>query len=272
MQTTSPSLQLLQQLERYSLLSVYPAPAKLAPWVQCIWYTEPSTVVIASQKPPSAYQYPDGGATLQFEYNHQGLVKTSLGLALERKAVTFQSVFGRMGVHFKPGGLFALCGIEAAECYPATLDNLTLTPRLQLPPALLDTSHTATTMPQRIALLWHWLEERAAMIQASGLIQYFNAQSPARAEHFLYDWPISERQIERHFMREVGVCARTLMQMQRIHYARALISFSPTLKLTDIAQKAGYYDQSHFIKAFRKYVQTTPSQYRKRKRLLLQNS
>ncbi len=50
--------------------------------------------------------------------------------------------------------------------------------------------------------------------------------------------------------------------MLRINFAKDLLQKRHNEAITAIAQDAGFYDQSHFVKAFKQYLGTTPLEYR----------
>src|SRR5690606_41200774 len=59
---------------------------------------------------------------------------------------------------------------------------------------------------------------------------------------------VSERQLERRFLRRVGIGPKRFAQLRRFERATALMGTQPSL--TRAALAAGYYDQAHFIREF----------------------
>jgi AraC-like DNA-binding protein len=68
---------------------------------------------------------------------------------------------------------------------------------------------------------------------------------------------LSERQLERRFLARVGVTPKRFAMLRR--FERALFLAESAGSLSRLAQEAGYYDQSHFIREFRSYAGTAPS-------------
>lgn len=62
---------------------------------------------------------------------------------------------------------------------------------------------------------------------------------------------------------KVGVCPKTFSKIIRFQNAVQLIDSDPNMNLTQISNINGYYDQSHFIKDFSKYMGMTPKKYQK---------
>ncbi len=67
---------------------------------------------------------------------------------------------------------------------------------------------------------------------------------------------LSERQLERRFLQRVGVTPKRFATLRRFERASALAVTAPSL--TDAALAAGYYDQSHFIRDFRRFAGEAP--------------
>ncbi len=65
------------------------------------------------------------------------------------------------------------------------------------------------------------------------------------------------REFRRYYRSTIGEMARH----ERIEFACREI-LKPDAKLTDVAISAGFYDQSHFAKTFKRIMGVTPSQYR----------
>ena len=71
---------------------------------------------------------------------------------------------------------------------------------------------------------------------------------------------ITPRSLERHFMEEIGMPAKELLQIFRINRAIRLLAEKPDANLAGISYLSGYFDQSHFIKDIRKITGILPGQ------------
>ena len=69
---------------------------------------------------------------------------------------------------------------------------------------------------------------------------------------------LSRRQFERRFVERIGVSPKSLAQI--VKFQHVLQSMKNVERLTHLAYDAEYYDQSHFIKDFRKRSGATPKQ------------
>ena len=69
---------------------------------------------------------------------------------------------------------------------------------------------------------------------------------------------LSARQLNRRFMREVGVGPKHLAKVIQLKDAMTTLASGGAGTLRTLAQSAGYFDQSHFINDFQRLVGTNP--------------
>ena len=67
----------------------------------------------------------------------------------------------------------------------------------------------------------------------------------------------------RLFKKSLGLSPHKYVLQNRIERAKKLITVSGDLSLSDIALQAGFYDQTHFGKAFKKYMGVSPKAFSK---------
>lgn len=67
----------------------------------------------------------------------------------------------------------------------------------------------------------------------------------------------------RVFKNQFGLTPKALIINQKINRAKKLLLENKELNLVDIALEAGFYDQSHFIKSFKRVFAVSPSIYKK---------
>ncbi|MEZ4445164.1 MAG: helix-turn-helix domain-containing protein [Polyangiaceae bacterium] len=73
---------------------------------------------------------------------------------------------------------------------------------------------------------------------------------------------VSTRQVERLFARYLGCPPKTLARILRFQHALRSLMQDPGTTLADVAMAAGYFDQAHFIKDFRRMSGGVPRGYR----------
>ena len=73
----------------------------------------------------------------------------------------------------------------------------------------------------------------------------------------------SKEYIIRIFKKEFGLTPHAFLMNEKVNYAKNILDKSDSLNLTEIALELGFYDQSHFIKFFKKSFAITPNKYKK---------
>ncbi len=69
------------------------------------------------------------------------------------------------------------------------------------------------------------------------------------------------RQLERHFKNQIGISPKQLSKVIRLQAALQMLLNKKTATLTDIAYENEYFDQNHFIKDFKEFVDVTPKEF-----------
>lgn len=72
---------------------------------------------------------------------------------------------------------------------------------------------------------------------------------------------VTERTFQRIFKKYVGITANEYRRICQYYFAFSQLKDGHFEKLTDVAFSNGYFDQSHFIRSFKKFAKTTPNQY-----------
>lgn len=71
----------------------------------------------------------------------------------------------------------------------------------------------------------------------------------------------SQSSLRRHFVTQIGLPPKRLLQILRFQTAATLKELHPHLSWTRVGLEAGYYDQSHFITEFRAMSGAAPSSF-----------
>lgn len=69
------------------------------------------------------------------------------------------------------------------------------------------------------------------------------------------------RQIERKFLKQIGISPKQLGKVVRLQTALKLLLNQKTETFTQIAYESEYYDQNHFIKDFKEFTGITPKEF-----------
>lgn len=95
--------------------------------------------------------------------------------------------------------------------------------------------------------------------QAIGFI--IEQKGKIRIKELLQRLHITERTFERNFMAQVGLTPKQFAKIIQFQSSLHQLTQSNFNKLIDIGFDSGFSDQSHFIRAFKKYTGQTPSFY-----------
>lgn len=79
---------------------------------------------------------------------------------------------------------------------------------------------------------------------------------------------VSVRQLERGFQQVIGTSPKSFARTLRFQEAQRRLMFHPDTELPALAHDCGYFDQAHFIKDFKAFSGTTPSDYADRMRAM----
>jgi AraC-like DNA-binding protein len=229
-----------------------PHPA-LAPYVACYWS-------IAASVPLINRILPDGCTDILVQDNLEvvGAMSQAIVLPVDSHSLT-------VGIRFKPGGGAAFFRLPLHELTDQTLElrslwgcaTLDLTERLA----------EAVTAHQKIACLEAFLLRRLDQLPSldttvqSAIAAIRQAHGDISVTILRTDLALSERQLERTFRHHTGLTPRQFTRLTRFRQVVHLLH-QPALPLTDVAYRAGYYDQAHFIHDFKALAGLTPRDYR----------
>jgi AraC-like DNA-binding protein len=79
---------------------------------------------------------------------------------------------------------------------------------------------------------------------------------------------ISRRSLDRLFKKYISTSANIYLRIIKIKYTRENLRNMKFESLTQVGYDNGYFDQSHFIKEFKIFMQKSPKQYMKEKKTL----
>lgn len=211
---------------------------------------------------------PGTGAVLGFQLRgrvraEHGLLATAGITGVQSSARRYQYLgeTASILVRFTAQGV-ACFGVPASELAgrSVALDDLFPAARVR---ALRGRLHDARTVGERVACVEAFLcaqpfaEDRLvarAMQALSG-----NPGEPEAVARVARALGLSERQLERRFLQRIGVSPKRYAGLVRFERALELVRRAPSL--TRAALDAGYYDQSHFIREFRRFAGVAPGRF-----------
>ena len=168
---------------------------------------------------------------------------------------------------FQPDGLHKLLGISAHELK----DQIVLTQDVFGKPAvtLYENLGYLKKTDEKVHALNTFFYNLVVQNKSSSqqvlpaVLQYINRQKGLVTVEQMANYSgYTERHMERIFSQQVGMSPKKFVNIIQLHSFLKLLRNKPAEKdLTSICYEGGYFDQSHLIRAFKKYTGITPSEY-----------
>jgi AraC-like DNA-binding protein len=203
---------------------------------------------------------PDGCMDVIFGLGRSPRI-TVVGTMTRAIAIPLAPGMNTFGIRFRPGGALPWLRVPADELTDTDADphDCALCP----PSWLLDSLITEPSLDARARCASEWLLGIARALGQNGSVYAAarmltrEAQSVSAAAREL---GISERTLQRSFQRDVGL---TPAEYRRVARLRRLLRRLETsgVSLADAAVEAGYYDQPHLDREFRRLVGCPPRQW-----------
>lgn len=76
---------------------------------------------------------------------------------------------------------------------------------------------------------------------------------------------LSQRSMQRHFKEQIGMAPKTYARICRFNRARQFLDQTENPFWPELVHKLGYFDQSHFIRDFRRFAGRSPGAYMEEK-------
>lgn len=252
-----------------------PTPPPLRAFIECYWSA------VADQPPfqPQEALIPDGtielmfnfGDTYQHLFHKNGVAEVKRGhvIGIRRKAlyITQASRQDFFCVRFKPGGTFPFFGIPACQFADTILSLDDLLPDVYRD---LECRLYATKAPmQRVALLNNFFLDQLRDLPAqwktsSRFIATMEAKSMSVGQA-MRTLQFNYKKLERHLKAATGLTPEEYLKIRRFNYAVKTMYAGQYRNMTEVGYHAGYYDQSHFIRDFKRLSGQTPLQFLKSK-------
>lgn len=244
----------------------------LAPYVKCYWMVEAEAM--SGPGEPERVM-PDGCMEMIIHYGDRFQLIQDGQKETQSRAFVFGQIerfidmmpsgrSGMIGVRFQPFGLQAFLDIPILHLNGHAVDLVDLFGRegRDLENRVLG----ATSFEQRARCVEQFLLLKFSNHQADPLIAH-TIRSMSRnhgltsMEALAMEHRLSVRTLERRFRQSAGLAPKTFARIFRFQNVFRLMETHPSIKLTQLALEAGYYDQAHFIREFREFAGMTPRAY-----------
>jgi AraC-like DNA-binding protein len=188
------------------------------------------------------------------------------GLHTRPLKITFEN-FHTFGIQMKPVAVKALFGMPLSEIRDYYVEGAMVFDTVRIMEAQLHSKSSFTKRAQWFEnFLLKKINETADLHNAINLdraiIRHLIQKQHGSSKTIQDIMGYSRTQTFRLFNEWFGISAHSYQKLQQ--FIRATKSLHNTdAKLTDVGFENGYYDQSHFIRAFQEFAGMTPGEYRK---------
>lgn len=132
----------------------------------------------------------------------------------------------------------------------------------------------ATSFEERIELTRQFIsrwEARTRQRDVGKLIQQMmldilRNHGDVRVNELAEQTGYSSRYLQKVMLEHVGLAPQTALANIRFQSALQLMVAEPGISVAEVAQRTGYYDQSHFTKVFKEYMKMTPAAFQEQLR------
>lgn len=241
-------------------LEIAPLPA-LSRAVVCFWAVRPEAAGPVARE---RRVYPDGCFDLVFDLDRPGLPLSSAAVGPMTRAIVVAPAAGaHFGIRFRPGRASRLFGPPLSE-----LRDLHL-------PAEDFLGAGVRELGERLAReATDWSRARMAArflvrrLEALGGDRFLAARlqlalgaarDGARVGDLAVRLGITARQLERTFLREVGLRPKELFRLARFRRGLERLRTGSVPTLARLADELGYADQAHFTREFARFAGQSPS-------------
>lgn len=253
----------------------HPIDPRLAPFVRLIWSMELDGA--DADLPPDRI-LPDGIVETVFHYGRPYRMRSATDAfrTQPRSVAVLQTArlveiapprdaSGFVSVRFQPWGFAHFTRVPLhgiAEAFP-TAPDLWGAPAADLEERLAE----ARTLDERVRLIQGFLVDLLARHERPTIEPLvraiWSAGGDVRVRRLARQLGFGERRLERVCRQQIGMTPKRFARLSRFLAACDLLRTQP-LSLTQVAHRAGYYDQAHFTNDFRALAGEAPSALRAR--------
>lgn len=253
----------------------YPPHPSLAAHVRCFWLMEDDDPACAAR---IERIIPDGCIEIIIHYastfrdphdaDNRARVHRTIVAGQITRCLHLQPTgpIGMVGIRFEPGGAAAFLGLPMDELSDriAPLDAAWGPFAAELE----DSVRAARTDHERIRLLQHAMMSLAR--HAADRLDNVIAACVSHASATGGTVPVDElvtlsgmsgRQLERRFLRVVGLTPKFLCRIMRFRRVFDIIEHSGAIDWRSAALACGYYDQAHLIRDFKAFADRSPAAF-----------
>lgn len=159
-----------------------------------------------------------------------------------------------LGVRFAPGGALPFIRIPLNELTDSIVNLSDIDPALDREIAECSNPEMVESLLTRLLVSRYF--PNSEVRSATSYIVNSNGRVPV--DQLANEIGISGRQLERRFLREVGLPPKLLSRILRFQQVFRAVEH-PAMNWAAVAADCGYFDQAHLIRDFRQFAGRTPS-------------
>ncbi|WP_169304368.1 helix-turn-helix domain-containing protein [Pedobacter frigoris] len=184
----------------------------------------------------------------------------------KKYTITISGQFVSFSIRFKPTGLYRLLGMPAnLFCNQTVNGELVHSFFKEVTQRLMGCINIYKCIqivePYLLGLLLKHTKIRASKQVDHMVTLISSAKAPANITTFLQQVCLSERQLERNFVKEIGTTPKLYSNMTRFENLLYDRMNFPDQSWTSLAYKFNYYDQMHLIRTFQSFLGVNPSDF-----------
>ncbi|HNY09956.1 MAG TPA: helix-turn-helix domain-containing protein [Candidatus Wallbacteria bacterium] len=190
------------------------------------------------------------------------------GISESRISLTASGKTCLLGIKFLPGGILSFMDIHASD-FKSNSFNLSdvIGARVN---ELYERLMTADNIHDKILFLENYFidllnkNDRRVPPAIEQIKNTFNGNKFITGDMISQLSCVCERQTRRLFSQYIGTGPKEFVRMLRIQNAIHLLAIKKHMDFKELALVTGHYDQSHFIKEFKKFTGITPLQFKQK--------
>lgn len=247
---------------------------ELSNYLKCIWMLEDEQP--ADTASPQKV-LPDGCAELIIHYGSHFKIETAGKLVKQPRSFIFGALTrpielyttgpsGMIAARFYPGGLFPFVQRPLRQLTDRyiSLSSLYGKKGKQIEATVLN----APGLQQRAALLQDFLSALLTVNPPAGSMiphriaeMMINKDKAVKIEALSRQLNVGRRHLERKFIEQTGMTPKMLFNIIRFQNIFRIMNNKKIRSLTDLSYEAGYYDQSHFNRDFKRFAGASPKEH-----------
>jgi AraC-like DNA-binding protein len=172
--------------------------------------------------------------------------------------------FVSFSIRLQPTGLYGLLGIPASNFRNQAIGADSVLPRIfeEITERLMG----CATIDECVAIvepyLLTWMHGRKERLSSVQIAQAITSQPvPPSVQQLQHYSGLSQRQLERNFMKEVGTTPKMYARVVRFTNSVRYKISHPAAGWASVAYEFNYFDQMHLIRDFKEFLHITPSAF-----------